>query len=54
MWTSRVLWTLGDERGDNLFHALVMLVGVAVMAESNQVHFGIVATLTSHPLVVHL
>ena len=40
--------------GNNLLHMLVMFVGVARMAESNQVHFGIVATLTSHPLVVHL
>jgi hypothetical protein len=40
--------------GDNLFHALVVLVGVAVMAESNQVHIGIVASLTSHLFVVYL
>jgi hypothetical protein len=40
--------------GNNLLHTLVMFVGVAGMAESNQVHIGIVASLTSHPLVVHL
>jgi hypothetical protein len=40
--------------GNNLFHALVMFVAVAGMTESNQVHIGIVASLTSHPLMVHL
>jgi hypothetical protein len=41
-------------RGNNLLHTLFMFVDVARMAESNQVHIGIVASLTSHPLVVHL
>ena len=40
--------------GNNLLHTLVMFVGVARMAESNEVHFGIVATLTSRPLMVYL
>jgi hypothetical protein len=40
--------------GNNVLHTLVMFVGVARMAESNEVHFGIVATLTSRPLMVYL
>jgi len=40
--------------GNNLLHTLVMFVGVARMAESNQVHVGIVASLTSHLSMVHL
>ena len=39
--------------GNNLLHTLVMFVGVARMAESNQVHIGIVTSLTSHSLMVH-
>lgn len=33
---------------------LIMFMCMARMAESNQVHIGIVASLTSHPLMVHL
>jgi hypothetical protein len=39
---------------NNLLHTLVMFVGVARMAESNQVQIRIVASLTSHLFVVHL
>ena len=41
-------------RGNNLLHTLVMFVGVARMAEGDEVHIGIVASLTSHLSVVHL
>src|SRR5437879_283129 len=40
--------------GNNLLHTLVMFVGMARIAKSNQVHIGIVASLTSHLFVVHL
>ena len=40
--------------GNNLLHTLVMFVGVARMAEGDEVHIGIVASLTSHLSVVHL
>jgi hypothetical protein len=40
--------------GNNLLLALVMFVGMARMAERNQVRMGIATSLTSHLFVVHL
>jgi hypothetical protein len=38
----------------NLFRALVVFVGMARMAEGNQVYIGIVPSLTSHLSVMHV
>jgi len=50
-----VLWhARGWACGRQAVPSLIMFVGMARMAESNQVHIGIVAALTAHLLVMNL